>query len=454
MPFVEMKCPNCGAPMKLENNQLVCPHCSTMMLNIVDAKIDKDVTVMNPKEFADMIEKAKKQFVVKINDNYELFDVDVKVANKKISDATQFLNEGYFSEVLEVLEGLPENILSVERLRLLATCNAKNEYELSLYEGLIDDIGKTNKRNSYVRNILKLSDAQTKETYKKLIAYCREQYEIKKTMEKEVRKGKDLVDAGLYDDARLYIKEMCQKYPSNAYSWAYACEIKKMIKMDEDIEDECSKMLMCSDFEKIELPPILKGLIEPIHSFLQGYTEKEKSIMKKGEIMEYATYKYNYKRYLFSCVRRYIVSVLFGLLTGLSIFLLKTIIDSIPLQKISPVIYFLAILFLMIFLLGCTSYAFSMNKFILDDERHIKNRHILIPYNFDFFVDNGKIGTYIGDLYDICNFFHITKIVTNYRIEKKYTIFFKPFCRQSNKVMYITAIVCITIFVIVGLIMI
>ena len=40
-----------------------------MILNIVDAKIDADVTVMSPDEFARKIEESKRQFVVNINDN-------------------------------------------------------------------------------------------------------------------------------------------------------------------------------------------------------------------------------------------------------------------------------------------------------------------------------------------------------------------------------------------------
>lgn len=83
-----MKCPNCRGEMTLINGQFTCPFCRTTLLNIVDAKIDADVTVMSPDEFAKRIEESKRQFVVNINDNLQVFDINTMVINKKIKDAT------------------------------------------------------------------------------------------------------------------------------------------------------------------------------------------------------------------------------------------------------------------------------------------------------------------------------------------------------------------------------
>ena len=84
MAVVEMKFPNCGGKMGLINNQFMCPNCRTMVLNIMDAKIDADVTVMSPDEFAKKIEESNRQFVVNINDNIQVFDVQTKIINKKL----------------------------------------------------------------------------------------------------------------------------------------------------------------------------------------------------------------------------------------------------------------------------------------------------------------------------------------------------------------------------------
>ena len=114
MAVVEMKCPNCGGKMGLINNQFMCPNCRTMILNIMDAKIDADVTVMSPDEFAKKIEESKRQFVVNINDNIQVFDVQTKIINKKIADATALLESGDFDKVESALSDVPNTILSAE----------------------------------------------------------------------------------------------------------------------------------------------------------------------------------------------------------------------------------------------------------------------------------------------------------------------------------------------------
>ena len=247
MTVVQMKCPNCGATMELVNNQFRCPNCRTMILNIVDAKIDADVTVMSPDEFARKIEASKRQFVVNIDDKLKVFDVNTMVINKKIQDATYALDNGDFGAVLSILEGLPEDILSVERLRFLAKYKVKNEYELSFYDGYIDT------RYNY-SNIIKLADDKTKATYQKLAEYCRDQYDTKKSIEAEITEVDKLLAVKLYQEAIAYTKEMCRKYPQTALSWAYACEVKCSISMNYNCDFEFSMMEKCPDYSKTAVP--------------------------------------------------------------------------------------------------------------------------------------------------------------------------------------------------------
>lgn len=86
--LVDMKCPNCGAPMTGDGSKFSCPHCGTVMFDVVEAKIDEDVTVITAEEFARKLAENKRSFIINVNDRLEEFDVDTMVANKKIKDAT------------------------------------------------------------------------------------------------------------------------------------------------------------------------------------------------------------------------------------------------------------------------------------------------------------------------------------------------------------------------------
>lgn len=127
MAIVQMKCPNCGGAMEFVNNQYVCPHCNSIVLNIVDAKIDADVSIIDAEEFARKIEESKRQFVVRINDRLEVFDVDTKIINKKIQDASKYLAEGKYYNALSCLNDIPNDILSAERIGLFTMYNYRGE---------------------------------------------------------------------------------------------------------------------------------------------------------------------------------------------------------------------------------------------------------------------------------------------------------------------------------------
>ncbi len=267
MAIVHMKCPKCGGTMVYENNQFRCPYCNLMMLNIVDAKIDADVTVMSPDDFAKRIEESKKQFVVHINDDFKVFDVNTMVINKQLKDATAILALGNFDAVLSYLSNVPSNILSAERLKFLAEYRAKNEYELSFFDGYIDN-------DPHFKNIINLADEQTRATYKKIAEHCREQHDTKLRIEAEITEVNKLLNVQLYQEAIAYTKEMCKRYPQTALSWAYACEVKCTISRNYNGNLEFSMMEKCPDYSEEKLPAVLKDKIKKFSNSAISYDEK------------------------------------------------------------------------------------------------------------------------------------------------------------------------------------
>ena len=269
-------------------------------MNIIDAKIDGDVTIMSPDEFAKKLEESKRQYIVNIDDNLKVLDVDTMVINKKIQDASKCLEDGNFEMVKDLLKGLPKNILSVERLKFLAEFKVKNEFELSLHNGYIDtmtyeeyakeftreydydkEVGyvrfgcrEDNEKfimNPHYKLILKLADEQTKETYIKLANYCRERYDIKTKIEKEIIEVEKLLKVQLYQEAIAYSKAMCQKYPQTAKSWMYALEVKIAMDNNYNCEFEYEMMGKCSDFAEYNRGARFQQRIDEFKAASEGY---------------------------------------------------------------------------------------------------------------------------------------------------------------------------------------
>lgn len=266
MAIVEMRCPNCGGIMDLVDNQLKCRNCRTTMLNIVDAKIDADVTVMSPEEFAKKINESKRRFVVNLNDDFKVFDIDTMVINKKIQDATTALEKRKFDKVEPLLSGVPHNIFSAERLRFLAHYSVINEYELSFYDGYIDG-------NKHYDRLIYLADKQTKETYIKLANYCRRQYNMKRKMQSDVKEVDKLLEVKLYKEAVIYAREMCKKYPQFAFSWLYLCNVNHTADRNYEGLNEYNMMRNCVDYSEDMLPDFVRERIQKAQYKVYNYYE-------------------------------------------------------------------------------------------------------------------------------------------------------------------------------------
>ena len=242
MALLQMQCPNCCGAMVVDNNQIKCQYCGTMILNIVDAKIDADVSIISPVEFAKKIEESKNQFVIHIKEKqYEVFDVKTKVINKRIADACALLEAGNFNEVYTALNGVPNDILSAERLRYLAAYHAKNEAELLEYNGYVE--------NEHYQKILQLAEPQTRTTYEKIAAFCREKYDAREEATAKVREGEELVNVGLHKDALIYAQKMCQDYPMYAITWLFLAHVKRAIDPRYDCAREWGMINHCFDYK-------------------------------------------------------------------------------------------------------------------------------------------------------------------------------------------------------------
>ncbi len=230
MAIVEMKCPNCGSSMQLKDGQFFCPSCRTMMLHIIDAKIDADVSVISPEEFQKKLEESKKSYIIKLESNVKVFDVDTEIINARIKNASVALENGEFGEIFGLLEGVSNKILSAERLRFLAKCEVKSESDF-VYGANI------NQGKEHFDNIINQCDTTTRETYLKIASICEERYTRERETEKKIGKAAELVTVGQFDSAFTYSQQICKEDPTNPFVWAWmAMMVWKKAKKSPDYE--------------------------------------------------------------------------------------------------------------------------------------------------------------------------------------------------------------------------
>ena len=236
MAIVQMKCPSCGGNMLYNHNQFECPYCHTILLNIIDAKIDGDVTIMGADEFSKKLEESKRQFVVNIHDRLEVGDVGTMVANKNLKDAKMLLDFGEYNEVWTKLRDVPDCFTKC-RLDFLAHHHVHSEAELMYYDGKL-------KRESYEK-ALKYADEPTKNTYIKLA----ELNEIREKIKEEVYEVEKLWEVDLKQEALAYAKTMCQRYPQSAVAWSTLFDIKTRIDSNYVGDMEYERMIACPDYK-------------------------------------------------------------------------------------------------------------------------------------------------------------------------------------------------------------
>lgn len=221
MALVTMTCPNCGGALQPNSNgeaQFDCPYCHTTVLNIVDAKINGDIETIDVDSFVKQIKEQRRQFVIHIDKQYKVIDVETAVINEKLQQAEKLLEKGQWGTLQYMLADIPNNIVAAARMKLLARVACRNEYELTLKAARLD--------SPEYRNLLSVCDEETAQSYRKLHDICLENLEI----EQEISKVTHFFDGvRMYKEAYAYALNMCEKYPSNICSWEKLKWVKQQI---------------------------------------------------------------------------------------------------------------------------------------------------------------------------------------------------------------------------------
>lgn len=273
MAFVDMKCPNCGAPLGKEGerrDRFECPYCHSVVLNIIDAKINADVETIDAKTFAKKLEESRKMFLIKTDDGIEVFDSHTAIINKRIKDAKVWLEAGNFGEASSMLAGLPDNIPSVLRMRLLIHNKVRNEFELMRVKGNI-------RGSLFERFISVCGNDETITAYQKIADIC----ELAGNMSTEIRQRKEEVKAlasnGLHREAVMCAYKVCRDYPQTAESWAVMCYIKCYLSSDYNCRREVSIMRCCPDYDQQLLPESVRNRIDEFYKCGTEYIKSVKS---------------------------------------------------------------------------------------------------------------------------------------------------------------------------------
>ena len=221
MALVTMTCPNCGGALQPNSNgeaQFDCPYWHTTVLNIVDAKINGDIETIDVDSFVKQIKEQRRQFVIHIDKQYKVIDVETAVINEKLQQAEKLLEKGQWGTLQYMLADIPNNIVAAARMKLLARVACRNEYELTLKAARLD--------SPEYQNLLSVCDEETAQSYRKLHDICLENLEI----EQEISKVTQFFDGvRMYKEAYAYALNMCEKYPSNICSWEKLKWVKQQI---------------------------------------------------------------------------------------------------------------------------------------------------------------------------------------------------------------------------------
>lgn len=241
----ELECPNCGAQMTFINGQYECEHCNTTVLSIFDLNTIDNASDLPANELEKIFNDNTQKMVISLGNIDDIDDVNEIINKKKIKDATGLINKRLFTEAKEKLDSIDlENNFMVLRLKLLASVGATNETNL-IYKAC--DLNQ----NEYYKNLMNISDEKTKEIYKEIATICLKNYDT----EKEITGIKKLIDENLSDEAVIYAKKMCAKYPNRALSWKLYIEAMYMVDPNYDFNNSYNKLTLCNDYLDSEFMP-------------------------------------------------------------------------------------------------------------------------------------------------------------------------------------------------------
>ena len=283
-----MKCSYCGGQLEYKNNVFVCNYCGSVTIEVIDAKFDVNVDMISVEEFQKKLEESRRQFVVNVNDKFAVVDVDSMVANKRFNDAKAAFEKCDYRNVETILRTeVPLNNVAVQRLLFLSQYKVSNEYEMSFYHG---DIAGRLYESEHFKFIVENGDKNTVQTYTKLAEVCL----ANKKISNEIVEIEKFIKNEMFEEAVVYAKEMCKKYPNTFLSWMWSAisQAYKDTKIENSNESIYGKIRIsreykiataCPDYEYYKLCSD-ESVISVIGTMNYNAKLEEKKERKKGAL--------------------------------------------------------------------------------------------------------------------------------------------------------------------------
>lgn len=235
MALVDMKCPNCGAPMHGREGRIECEYCGSLLLEFSALDGVEHADVVSVDEFKKRMEESKCRFAVDFGGT-ALCDVDAEILKGKLRFAEEELRAGRAYKVDGILKGVPATVFAAERLRLLAEVGAADETELAAYAGEITAF-------SHYATMTDAATEQTRETYAYIADVCRQNA----AANAEIGKGKEMLAVKMYSEGAEYAARMVAKYPTHARAWELLMHAKCLADAKYNPFDDLAKMKLCPD---------------------------------------------------------------------------------------------------------------------------------------------------------------------------------------------------------------
>lgn len=239
MALINMKCDNCGAPLKAEGSAYVCDYCRAVYARIADpdACLTGSVTI---EEFKQELEKSARTFSVSFDDAASDSYTDNELSRDRLRLAGELLRTGRGYRVAEVLKEIPDGLFKAqkERLLLLSEAGAADETELSF---LAKDIKKLKHYDSF----MSVCNESTKSTYEYISGICLQNLEL----EKKINNVRSLMAEGLAQKGEGYAKEIVARHPYKAKAWELLIEARCLNDPGYTPSEDLEYLLACRDAE-------------------------------------------------------------------------------------------------------------------------------------------------------------------------------------------------------------
>ncbi len=270
MPFVQMNCRNCGAPLERQGDAFVCGHCGAKVVRILDARIDgAEAVAVSTEEFEKAVQEQKNIAEAEVGGGLHRFDFGSGLLNAQLKQAAMLLHDGKANAAEEVLEGVPDTVFAAERLRLLAEKGAKDELSLSFWAGDL-------RASEHFERVTALGDFEQKRLYERIAAACEEN----KRIADEIAEGYALLKAQAYGDAVRYAAVMCGFYPAKSRAWELLIAAHCAADKEYDPARDLEFLLRCPDFEMNFGRPLSGVLPQDVNSLIR---DRVRSIESKKQ---------------------------------------------------------------------------------------------------------------------------------------------------------------------------